>query len=219
MTTADPLATQPGPSPSEPPPDAPPVTPSPPYSRPVTAANPPQAGLVAGVILAVIGGAFLVGRVLDLALGPEAWPLWIVLPGLALFGASFAVRSPAGLGLAIPGAIIATVGAILWVQDTYNLYATWAYAWALTAPTAPGFAVLAHGLARGDRKAAGDGLRTMLVGLGLFLGFALFFEGVLGLSGERVAGLEDVLPFVVIGLGALLVVLSFGGRREVGRRV
>jgi hypothetical protein len=55
-----------------------------------------------------------------------------------------------------------------------------------------------------------------LVGLGLFLGFALFFEGAVGLSGDRVAGLNDVLPFVVIGLGTLMVLLSFtrrGGSR------
>ena len=62
----------------------------------------------------------------------------IVVPGVALLIASFAVPPRGGLGLAIPGAIIATVGLILWFQSAYDAYATWVYAWALVAPTAPG---------------------------------------------------------------------------------
>jgi len=207
MTTPDPS------SPTGPAPGTTPPAPAGP-----TPFQAPQAGLVAGIILVLIGALFLVARVADLALGPNAWPLWIIVPGLAMFVGSFAIPPRAGLGLAIPGAIVTTVGVILWVQETYALYATWAYAWALVAPTAPGLGMLAYGLVKGDRSIAGDGLRTMLVGLGLFLGFALFFEGVIGLSGERVAGLDQVLPYVVIGLGALLVVLSFRGRPEAGTR-
>ena len=51
------------------------------------------------------------------------------------------------------------------------------------------------------------------VGLALFAGFALFFEGVLGISGEPIANLDEVLPYAVIGLGVLLVVLSLPRRR------
>ena len=53
-------------------------------------------------------------------------------------------------------------------------------------------------------------------GVGLFLGFAFFFEGVIGLSGHRIANLDEVLPYVVIGFGVLLVVSSLfgGGNRD-----
>jgi len=192
---------------------APPVTPPPASPRPSAT---PEAGLVAGVILVVVGAVFLAGRVVNLTLGPDAWPLWIIVPGLAMLAGSLAIPPRGGVGLAIPGSILAMVGIVLWVQATYDLYATWAYAWALVAPTGPGLGMLIYGIVRGDRGLAGDGLRMTLVGLGLFLGFALFFEGAVGLSGDRVAGLNDVLPFVVIGLGILMVLLSFtrrGGSR------
>ena len=97
-----------------------------------------QAALVIGLILVIIGAVVLVTRVADVTLGADAWPLWIVVPGLAMLVASFAVPPRGGLGLAVPGAIIATVGLVLWVQDAYDAYETWAYAWALVAPTAAG---------------------------------------------------------------------------------
>lgn len=172
--------------------------------------------LVFGVLLVAAGGLLLVTRLTDIGLDGSAWPLWIVVPGLALLIASFAVPPRGGLGLAIPGAIVTMVGLVLWVQDTYDAYATWAYAWALVAPTGPGIGMLLYGLVRGDGALIRDGLRTTLVGLALFVGFALFFEGVVGLSGEPIAQFEDVLPFVAIGLGVLLVVASVagGGRRS-----
>lgn len=175
-----------------------------------------QPGLVVGLILIIIGAVVLVTRVTDVALGADAWPLWIVVPGVAMLLASFAVPPRGGVGLAVAGAIIATVGLVLWFQDTWDAYATWAYAWALVAPTAAGVGTMLYGLAKGDRELAGDGLRTTLVGLALFAGFALFFEGVLGLSGEPIANLDEVLPYGLIGLGLLFVVLSFvgGGRRR-----
>ena len=45
-------------------------------------------------------------------------------------------------------------------------------------------------------------------------------EGALGISGEPIANLDEVLPYAVIGLGVLLVALSFlgGGRRAERRR-
>jgi hypothetical protein len=191
----------------------PPPQPQPqPQPQPKTQTQP---GLVAGVVLVVIGVVVLLIRLVDTTLGSSSWPLWIIVPGLAMLIGSLAIPPRGGLGLAIPGTIIAIVGGILWIQDAYGLYGTWAYAWALVAPTAPGLAMLIYGLARGDRELAADGLRTTLVGIGLFLGFALFFEGVVGISGHRIANLDEVLPYVVIGFGALLVVASlFTGRRD-----
>ncbi len=187
-----------------------------------TAGRPPAGGrpgpapgaLVLGIILVIAGGVILAGRLLDITLGPNSWPLWIIVPGLAMLLGSLAIPSRAGLGLAIPGAILAMVGLVLWVQDTYDLYATWAYAWALVAPTGVGIGMIVHGIVERDRSLAVDGVRTAVVGLGLFAGFALFFEGVVGLSGHRIENLDQVLPYAAIGFGLLLVVLSLLGDRR-----
>jgi hypothetical protein len=197
MTTPDPV---------QQPPAAPGPGGAPP---PATSPAPTPAGLVIGIILVVAGGIVLVSRLVDLTLGADAWPLWVIVPGLAMLIGSFAIPPRGGLGLAIPGAMIAMVGVVLWVQDYYDLYATWAYAWALVAPGAVGIGMLAYGAARRDGELVSDGVRTTLTGLGLFLGFALFFEGVIGLSGHRIANLDEVLPYAAIGLGVVLVVASF----------
>ena len=184
---------------------------------PPRAQTPP--GLVAGIVLVVIGVAFLLVRVADMTLGGSTWPLWLIVPGLAMLAGSLAIPPRGGLGLAVPGTMLAIVGCILWVQDTYDLYATWAYAWALVAPTGPGLAMLIYGLVRGDHELARDGFRTFLVGIGLFLGFGFFFEGVIGISGHRIANLDEVLPYVLIGFGVLLVIASlFGGTPDRGSR-
>ncbi|HYO44625.1 MAG TPA: hypothetical protein VES19_15610 [Candidatus Limnocylindrales bacterium] len=168
-------------------------------------------GLVAGVILVVIGAALLVSRVVEINLGGVTWPLWIVVPGVGMLVGSFFIPPRGGLGLAVPGAIVTMVGLVLWVQEVNGLYATWAYAWALVAPTGAGLGMLLYGLVQRDGDLVGEGFRTTLVGLGLFLGFALFFEGVIGLSGEPIPNLDQYLPYGIIALGVLLVVLSFFG--------
>jgi hypothetical protein len=182
---------------------------------PARRSTPP--GLVGGVILVIIGAALLASRVVEISFGGVTWPLWVVVPGVAMLVGSFFIPPRGGLGLAIPGAIVTMVGLVLWVQEVYGLYATWAYAWALVAPTGPGLGMFLYGLVQRDGELVGDGFRTMLVGLGLFLGFALFFEGVIGISGDPIPNLDQLAPYGIIALGALLVVLSFfgtGRRRE-----
>jgi hypothetical protein len=210
-TPSGPGASLPPPAPGGPQPGAWPGTAAP----APTQARHPQPGLVLGVILIVIGAALLVGQVVDLT---DAWPVWLIVPGLAMVAGSLFIPPRGGLGLAIPGAILATVGAILGVQEAYGLYSTWAYAWALVAPTSVGVAMVLYGLAQRDHELASDGLRTTFTGLVLFAAFALFFEGVLGLNGHAIANLDQVLPYLAIGLGVVLVVVSlFTGRRHTDR--
>jgi len=176
--------------------------------------GPSSAGLVIGIILVVGGGIVLLGRATDLTLGPSAWPLWLIVPGVAMVVGSFAIPPRGGLGLAIPGAILAMVGSVLLFQASSGSYATWAYAWALVVPTGPGLGMLIYGLAHRDSELARDGLRTTLVGVGLFLAFAFFFEGVLGLSGVEFTNARTVAPIVAIVFGVILVIAAFlPGRR------
>jgi len=200
-----------------PPPGAPPAwsgtAPWPDRSEPRTA------GLVAGIILIVVGALFLALRLGNIELGPDAWPLWLIVPGLAMLAGSRFIPSRGGLGLAVPGTMLAIVGLILWVQSAYDVYASWAYAWALVAPTGPGLAMLAYGAVHRDGDLARDGLRATITGLALFVAFGIVFEGVLGISGHRIENLDSVLPYASIGLGFVLIVLAIvdGGRRDAWR--
>ena len=171
--------------------------------------GPSSAGLVIGIILVVGGAIVLLGRATDLTLGPTAWPLWLIVPGVAMVVGSFAIPPRGGLGLAIPGAILAMIGVVLWFQATSGHYATWAYAWALVAPTGVGLGMLLYGLAHRDGELARNGLRTTLVGIGLFLAFGFFFEGVLGLSGVEFTNVRQAAPFVSVAFGVILLIAAF----------
>ena len=183
-------------------------------SAPRPEGGPHRGSLVGGVILVVLGLAFLIARVFRVELGMDSWPIWIVGPGVALLIAGLVVGGSGGLGLVIPGSIIATVGAILWIQDVTGLWATWAYAWALVAPGSVGLGMLLYGITRGDRQLTDNGLRTLLTGLGLFFGFALFFEGAIGLSGGRIPAADVVLPLVAVGIGVALLVMAVVRRSD-----
>ena len=172
-----------------------------------------RGAIVLGAILIVVGVVFLVTNATGFAIG-AAWPLFVVVPGLVLLAAAFAAGGEAGLGLAIAGSIVTTVGLILAVQEATGLYATWAYAWALVAPGSVGVGMLLFGTFTGRQDLVTAGLRTAGVGLALFVGFAIFFEGVIGLSGVGAPPLEGLLPIALIALGAILVVGSLIGRRR-----
>src|SRR5665811_830069 len=108
-----------------------------------------RGALLVGVLLIALGAGALVVRTSGVQVG---WPAWVILPGLALLVAAFAVPEPGGSALAVAGGIVTTVGAVLAVQDATGTYASWAYAWALVAPGGVGAGLLLYGLltGRGD---------------------------------------------------------------------
>lgn len=172
-----------------------------------------RGAVVLGTILILIGGAFLVSNAMDLDLD-VAWPAFVIVPGLALFLSAFLVGRGPGTGLAIAGSIVSTVGVILAVQEAVDAYGTWAYAWALVAPGSVGLGMILYGLLGGQPKLVEAGVPALGAGLALFLAFGAFFEGVIGLSGEPLLAIGDVLPIVLIGLGGALVIGSLLGRRR-----
>jgi hypothetical protein len=171
--------------------------------------------LAIGVLLVVIGAGFLAVRQLGIDLDEAGWPLFVIVPGLVLFTLAFVVGGRAGSGFAVAGAIVTATGLILAVQNATDLWATWAYAWALVAPGAVGLGLLVYGAATRQRDIALSGGWALLVGLALFLGFAFFFESVIGLSGDRIEGLDALLAGGLVVLGvAILGFGLFGGRRR-----
>ena len=169
--------------------------------------------VVLGLALVLIGGLALLGRALSIDILGLGWPLFVLIPGVVLFAGGVAIGGRAGLGLAIPGGIVSMAGIVLAVQAATGLWATWAYAWALVAPGGVGLAFLVYGLITRQPDLARNGVPILLTGLGLFIAFGLFFEGVLHLSGDALPLAEPVLATGLIVLGAAILVLGAMGRR------
>src|SRR6185312_11166376 len=86
-------------------------------------------------------------------------------------------------GLAIPGSIVTTAGLILLIQNTFGIWQTWAYAWALIVPTAIGVGIWLMGTWGGKLRQQEVGRRMAEIGFIIFLAFAAFFELLVNLSG------------------------------------
>ncbi len=169
---------------------------------------------VLGLVLIAAGIVFLVGRLVDIPWGGEIWPLYIIGAGVLL--AAFGLAQPANAGLTVGGSIVAVVGLVLFYQEWADHYESWAYAWPLVAPGGSGLGMLLHGIRHGSGKVARDGFWQMVTALGIFVVGFIFFEGIIGLSGDRWNLPRWVLPAVIIGLGVLILVRAVSaGRGEV----
>jgi hypothetical protein len=177
----------------------------------VTTERQPPPGAVIGALLIVIGLAFLAIRYLDTFADVATWPLFIVVPGAALFVLGLILPNT---GMIIGGTVVTANGFLLMWQSTTGYWATWAYAWALIGPTASGVGTVIAGLRVGNRKMATGGLWAIVVGLALFIGFYLLFEEVIGLTGFRLPIDNAILPVIVIGLGIAVLASAFLAPRE-----
>jgi hypothetical protein len=172
-----------------------------------------RSAIAIGLAMTIVGGLALLGNAMSIEVS-LAWPILVVLTGIALFAGALAVGGAEGLRLAIPGGIVAVVGIVLFVQDANDLYATWAYAWALVAPGGAGLAFVLYGAMTQRSDFVRTGRPLLLAGLGLFGVLGLFFEGVLHLSGRAFLLSEPILAGAVIVLG--IAISLFGLLRPHG---
>jgi hypothetical protein len=77
--------------------------------------------------------------------------------------------------------------------------------------------MLLYGTRSGDRKMARDGFWAILAALGLFAVGLVFFEGIIGISGERLPLPNWVLPVAVIVIGVLVLLRGLTFRGQIGR--
>lgn len=196
-----------GPPSATPPPAAPSAT--------AGAATDRRAVIAIGAALILFGAFFLLVQVLGTDFADLGWPLFVIAPGVILYVTGFIVGGRNGVGFAVAGSIVAAVGLVLAWQNTTDMWASWAYAWALVGPFAAGFGMLTYGLANRFQDLVSQGVAALAVGAALFLVGFFFFEGVVGLSGEPMPVVRDIFPYAAIGLGALLIVVSlFTGPRR-----
>jgi hypothetical protein len=170
-----------------------------------------RAYLVLGALLVVTGLGWLVARTagvdIGTVVGTLGWPLFVIAPGVVLLVLGLASPREPGQGLAVAGTIVTSVGLLLAYQDATDHWSSWAYAWALIGPAAAGLGLVLWSLLHGDRRSVDQGGRTLGGGLVMFgIGYA-FFEGLLGIGDGRgiSAGAGDVVPFLLLGAGLLVI--------------
>jgi hypothetical protein len=131
--------------------------------------------LALGVVLILLGAWFIAQRQVP-ALGAwmelyMSWPLNVVAAGAIILLIGLLVGAP---GMAIPAAIVAGIGGILYYQNRTNDYESWSYMWTLI----PGFVgvgqILAGALGRSLREAR-SGMNLILTSAVLFIVFAAIF--------------------------------------------
>jgi len=157
--------------------------------------------LVLGIILILLGVWFVAQQQVPalknwVTLYME-WPLNIVAAGGLIFLIGLLVGAP---GMAIPAAIVAGIGGILYYQQRLEDYQSWSYMWTLI----PGFvgvgSVVAGALSR-SRSQISSGLNTMVISAVLFVVFAAFFGRLNLLGSYGPAVLLILLGLWVIGRG------------------
>jgi hypothetical protein len=157
-----------------------------------------------GGILIVVGIVFFIGQWLDVDWAAATWPFYVIAPGLGLL--AFGLTQRNGSGLAIGGSIVTMVGLVLLYQNATDHWESWAYAWALVGPGGSGLGMLLYGTRTANRRMARDGFWQILAAIGLFLAGFVFFEGIIGISGDRLPIPDWVLPAAVIAIGLIVLV-------------
>jgi hypothetical protein len=160
-----------------------------------------RASLIIGLVLIGFGILFLLGQFTTLSWGYFVWPFFIIIVGLAFF-VGMLLGGKKASELAIPGSIITMVGLILFYQNLFNAYQTWAYAWALI-PTAVGLGTIISGIWGDKPREVAAGRSTLITGLILFVAFGTFFELVIGISGFGVQS-QWLWPVILIVLGLFI---------------
>ena len=163
-----------------------------------------------GVALIILGGLFLIGQLFDMDVGSFAWPLFIILPGLLLFAFALVTGGDAGEVVSVLGSMVTMTGLLLLYQNTFNHFESWAYAWALVAPTSIGLGRMVYGSLKGNPHSVQAGQRLATIGGGIFLVGAIFFELVIGISGFGLGGMG--WPILLIGLGVFFILRNFWPR-------
>lgn len=152
--------------------------------------------------LIALGLLFLVNQVFNIDLGAQLWPFFIIVPGLPFLYLAF--RGGKGLaGMIFPGLIITGTGVILLVQNTLDLFQTWAYLWAAY-PVLVGFGMRFHGRRTDARHELQAGRALILIGGVLLVIFALFFELVI-FPGTAGALTGYIVPLLLIGAGGFML--------------
>jgi hypothetical protein len=170
---------------------------------------------VVGALLVCAGVAWFVMQGLRIdplaAVTDAGWPYFVIIPGVTLLVLSLIPTPPRGLGFAIAGAIVTTVGTVLLYQATTAHWESWAYAWVLVGPGAAGLGMLAYGLLFRQRDLVPAGARLIAIAAALFVAGYWYFETVFA-TGRTPIDLGMWWPVVIVAVGLAALVAGLAGR-------
>jgi len=175
-----------------------------------------------GILLIVVGIVILALQYvhIDLSWFPErwaemAWPLRIIVPGLALFVVGLVLPDRAGEGLSGLGLVAAAVGTLVWYQDVTGTWESWAYAWALVFPAAGGLAGIIHGTLHANWRHVRDSVGGFVFGIVMFLVLGFAFESWLGFEGFGLGRIATWVPGVILlAVGVIVLFAGTPGERR-----
>jgi hypothetical protein len=166
-----------------------------------------RSALILGGGLVFMGIILILGRFLNIPFGSFLWPFIFIVPGALVFMSALISESSSGEGLSILGAILMMLGLVFLAQQITGLWASWAYVWALIAPTSVGMAQIIYGTRKDRELIVKSGRKLVNIGLYIFVAGFVFFELVLGidrLGGESFNLLRLPIGLVILGLIILL---------------
>lgn len=147
----------------------------------------------------------LAGVLFDLDLWAVIWPYFVIAPGILCLAVGLATVH-GYVGHTAFGAMLVVTGLLLFYQNIFDYFQSRAYAWALVVLTAIGIGAALHGRIYRDATLLRWGARLTMIGLILFLIFAVCFEVGVYQHGSSVkvggAGLL-VLLGISLALGSL----------------
>ena len=162
-----------------------------------------RTNLILGLLLIVVGGWMIltnqVPAIHEWITAHSTGSVYTIGAGVLILLIGLFTGSP---GMAVPAAIVAGIGGILYYQDLTNDYSSWSYMWTLILGFVGVGTILAGLLGENTRNNLGRGLRLIVISVVFFLAFGTFFGGlkILGTYGA---------PILIILLGLFILARGF----------
>jgi len=148
-----------------------------------------------------IGVALLITNLFGFHLIEVLWPGFVLAPGLMLLWPAYSStpEQQNRLGfLAVPGAIMITVGTLLFIMNLTNHFEAWAYSWPLLLASV-GWGLMYMKRFEPEHKVHQSGYNFMRLMVLMAMGFAVFFELLI------FGNFNPLMPLAIIGYGVYLL--------------
>lgn len=165
--------------------------------------NNSQWSLTLGIYLISIGVVLFLVNILGFDFASDFWPTFIMAPGILFLALGLRLPQPWD-NLIVVGSMITAVALLLFYQNFFDHWQSWAYAWVLVCPVSIGVGLMLVGKHRGAEQLQKSGREFVRIGLILFGAGAVFFELIIGISGYGLGDFGWPLLFIAAGVALML---------------